>query len=222
MQGVVWEHSAHDELTSETPVSTAVHELSYNRRLQASQVKLSLGITVLQQYDYGYGEFNTSSGSVDTSKNNGQIGKVTATIGTTAQWSQGFSYDELGRLANVTEHQGSAMTTSNYSQSYTYDRYGNRFQTSNSTLRLQTVDSSEIVAATNRFIATGSTPTTYDEAGNITTDTKFRSLKYLYDANGRQSEVKALDNTSLQTSAYDCAGQRVQTTAGSVTRTMVY
>jgi RHS repeat-associated protein len=215
-------YSAHGGLTSETFGNTAVHELSYNRRLQASQVKLSLGSTVLQQYDYGYGEFNTSSGSVDTSKNNGQIGKVTSTIGTTAQWNQGFSYDELGRLANVTEHQGSAMTTSNYSQSYTYDRYGNRFQTANTTLGVQTVSSTEIVAATNRFIATGSTPTTYDEAGNITTDTKFRSLKYLYDANGRQSEVKALDNTTLQTSVYDCAGQRVQTTAGSVTRTMVY
>ena len=215
-------YSAHGGLTSETFGNTAVHELSYNRRLQASQVKLSLGSTVLQQYDYGYGEFNTSSGSVDTSKNNGQIGKVTGTIGTTTQWNQGFSYDELGRLSNMTEHQGSAMTTSNYSQSYTYDRYGNRFQTANTTLGLQTVSSSEIVASTNRFIATGSTPTTYDEAGNITTDTKFRSLKYLYDANGRQNEVKALDNTSLQTSVYDCAGQRVQTSAGSVTRTMVY
>lgn len=215
-------YSAHGGLTSETFGNTAVHELSYNRRLQASQVKLSLGSTVLQQYDYGYGEFNTSSGSIDTSKNNGQIGKVTGTIGTTAQWNQGFSYDEPGRLANVTEHASSAMTTVNYSQSYTYDRYGNRFQTANSTLGLQTVSSTEIVASTNRFIATGSTPTTYDEAGNITTDTKFRSLKYFYDANGRQNEVKALDDTSLQTSVYDCAGQRVQTTAGSVTRTMVY
>lgn len=83
----------------------------------------------MQQYDYGYGEFNTANGTTDTSKNNGQIGKVTGTIGTTAKWNQGFSYDELGRLANVTEHQGNAMTTSNYSQSYTYDRYGNRFQT---------------------------------------------------------------------------------------------
>ena len=215
-------YSAHGGLTSETFGNAAVHELSYNRRLQASQVKLSLGSTVLQQYDYGYGEFNTSSGSVDTSKNNGQIGKVTGTIGTTAQWNQGFSYDELGRLANVTEHQGSAMTTSNYSQNYAYDRYGNRSQSANTTLGLQAVSSSEILAATNRFIATGSTPTTYDEAGNITTDTKFRGLKYEYDANGRQSEVKALDDTSLQTSVYDCAGQRVQTTAGSVTRTMVY
>src|SRR6184192_1912143 len=108
---------------------------------------------------------------------------------------------------------------------YTYDRYGNRLQsgsTDNFGVSFTAVTSSEINSATNRFINSGSTPTTYDEAGNIMTDTKFRSLKYLYDANGRQSEVKALDNTSLQTSVYDCAGQRVQTAAGSVTRTMVY
>jgi len=105
-------------------------------------------------------------------KNNGQIGKVSGTIGATAQWNQGFSYDELGRLSNVTEHQGSAMTTQSYSQSYTYDVYGNRFQSANTTLGLPAVSSSEINAATNRFINSGSTPTTYDAAGNITTDDK--------------------------------------------------
>src|SRR5207248_259390 len=63
---------------------------------------------------------------------------------------------------------------------------------------------------------------TYDAAGNITIDTKFRNLKYEYDANGRQTAAKLLDNTSVESSVYDCAGQRVQTTAGSVVRTMVY
>jgi RHS repeat-associated protein len=43
-----------------------------------------------------------------------------------------------------------------------------------------------------------------------------------YDGNGRQTAVKLLDDTSVQSSVYDCAGQRVQTTAGSSTRTMVY
>jgi YD repeat-containing protein len=104
-------YAAQGALTSENWGNTAVHTLAYNRRLQASQVKLTLNSTVLQQYDYGYGEFNTSSGAVDTSKNNGQIGKIDGTIGTTPQWNQGFSYDELGRLSNVTEHLGSTMTT---------------------------------------------------------------------------------------------------------------
>jgi RHS repeat-associated protein len=218
-------YADHGGLQSETFGNGMVHGLDYNRRLQAKQVTLkqnSGATTPLQQYDYGYGEFNASTGNVDTSKNNGQIGKVSGTIGSTAQWNQGFSYDELGRLANVAEHQGSTMTTQTYSQGYTYDRYGNKFQSANTTLGVPAVSSSEINAATNRFITSGSTPTTYDAAGNISTDTKFRSLKYDYDANGRQTAAKLLDNTNVQSSVYDCAGQRVQTTAGSSTRTMVY
>ena len=215
-------YAAQGGLTSETFGNTAMHTMTYNRRMQASQVKLSLSSTVLQQYDYGYGQFDISSGDVDTSKNNGQIGKVLATIGTTAQWNQGFSYDELGRLSNVTEHQGSSMSTQTYSQGYTFDRYGNRFQSANSTLGLQAVSSTDINAATNRFITTGSTPTTYDAAGNITTDTKFRGMNYGYDANGRMTSAGTTDSTDSQTSVYDCAGQRVQTVANGVTRTMVY
>src|SRR5437016_5889647 len=74
-------------------------------------------------------------------------------------------------------------------------------------------------ASTNRFVSSAAT---YDYAGNITIDTKFRSFKYEYDANNRQTAVKLLNDASVQTSVYDCAGQRVQTTANSVTRTMVY
>jgi RHS repeat-associated protein len=213
-------YAPHGGLSSETWGNTSVHAMSYNRRLQPSQAKLSLGSTVLQQYDYGYGEFNTSTGAVDTSKNNGQIGKTDGTIGATAQWNQGLSYDELGRLSNIAEHQGNTMTTSTYSQGYTFDRYGNRFQSANSTLALPAVSSSDINASTNRFITSGSTPTTYDAAGNITQDTKFRGLTYAYDANGRQTS--ASNGTWTETQTYDAAGQRVQTSVSSTTRTMVY
>jgi hypothetical protein len=34
--------------------------------------------------------------------------------------------------------------------------------------------------------------------------------------------VKLANDTSVQSAVYDCSGQRVQTTANSVTRTMVY
>ncbi|MFZ0751281.1 MAG: DUF4214 domain-containing protein, partial [Pyrinomonadaceae bacterium] len=215
-------YAAHGGLTSETWGNTAVHTMSYNRRLQGSQVKLMLSSTVLQQYDYSYGAFNTSNGAVDTSKNNGQIGKIDGTIGATAQWNQGFSYDELGRLSNVVEYQGSGMSTQTYSHGYTFDRYSNRFQSANSTLGLIGVSSSEVVASTNRFINSGSTPTTYDASGNITQDTKFRSMNYAYDANGRQTSASSTYNDAQQSSVYDCAGQRVQTSGNGVTRAMVY
>jgi len=210
-------YAAHGGLASETWGNTAVHAMSYNRRLQASQAKLSMGTTAKQQYDYSYGQFNTSTGAVDTSKNNGQIGKIDGAIDGSAQWNQGFSYDELGRLSNVTEHPSSSMGTETYSQGYTYDRYGNRFQSANSTLGLPAVSSSDITAGTNRFV---SGVASYDAAGNITTDSKFRSLTYAYDANGRQTS--ASNGSFTETQTYDCAGERVQTSVYSVTRTMVY
>lgn len=212
-------YAPHGGLTSETWGNASVHTMAFNRRLQPSQIKLTLSGTVQQQYDYSYGEFNTSSGAVDASKNNGQIGKIDATIGTTAQWNQGFSYDELGRLTNVREHQGSSMLTQTYSQSYGYDRYGNRTQSLNSLLALPAVSTGDYDTTNNnnRFV---STVATYDAAGNILADAKFRSLTYTYDANGRQKS--ASNGTWTQTQVYDCAGQRVQTTVGSTTRTMVY
>jgi hypothetical protein len=113
------------------------------------------------------------------------------------------------------------MSTTTYSHGYTYDIYGNRRQSSNGTLGLGAISASDYDTSPNRNRFTSSVAT-YDAAGNITEDLKFRSLKYAYDANGRQKEVKLLDNTSIQTSVYDCTGQRVQTAAGSVTRTMIY
>jgi uncharacterized protein DUF4214 len=47
-------------------------------------------------------------------------------------------------------------------------------------------------------------------------------MNYTYDANGRQLSAAAMDSDLSQTSVYDCAGQRVQTTSFSATRTMVY
>jgi RHS repeat-associated protein len=214
-------YAPHGGLTSENWGNTAVHTMTYNRRLQASQVKLTLSI-VQQQYDYSYGEFNTSSGNVDTTKNNGQIGKILGTIGATAQWNQGFTYDELGRLSNITEHQSSTMSTLTFSQSYGYDRYGNRTQSANSTLGLPSVASSDYDTTNNnnRFV---SSVASYDNSGNILHDSKFRGMNYSYDANGRMISTSGTGFT--QTSTYDCAGQRVQTAVtyvGTSYRTFVY
>lgn len=205
-------------LASETWGNTAVHTQTFNRRLQTNQVKLTVSSTVQQQYDYSYGEFNQSTGAVDTTKNNGQIGKINSTIGMTAQWNQGFSYDALGRLSNVVEYQGSSMSTQTYAQGYSYDRYGNRTQSANGTLGLPAVSTSDYDSTNNNRFA--SSIANYDAAGNITSDAKFRSLTYTYDANGRQKSAN--NGTWTQTQVYDCAGQRVQTSVGSTTRTMLY
>ncbi len=219
---------AHGGLKSETWGNGAVHSLSYNRRLQPSEVKLkqSASGSELQRYNYSYGQVTQATGSIDTSKNNGQIGRIDGFINgaATREWDQRFVYDALGRLSTAAEYQQGNNGSLTWSQQYTYDRWGNRFQSGsgNSGVGYTAVVTSEIDAATNRFIASGSTPTTYDAAGNITTDTKFRGMNYSYDANGRQSFAELSNHSNQQTSVYDSAGQRVQTTANGVTRTMVY
>ena len=215
-------------LLSETWGNGAVRSIGYNNASQVSQIKLkqSSSGSELQRYDYLYGEVTQSTGSVDKSKNNGQIGRVDGVINgsSTKEWDQRFSYDELGRLSIAAEYQQGTGSSPTWKQEFTYDRYGNRFQSGsgNTPLNYTPVVSSDITASTNRFITSGSTPVTYDAAGNITQDAKFRFLNYTYDAEGRQVSVAAIDSDLSQTSVYDCVGQRVQTTSFNTTRTMVY
>ena len=63
----------------------------------------------------------------------------------------------------------------------------------------------------------------YDDAGNIITDQKFRQLKFQYDANNRQKQYSNLDDTGVVMSIYDAGGQRVATQVGGVlTNVCVY
>lgn len=110
------------------------------------------------------------------------------------------------------------MSSQTYSHSYSYDRFGNRAQSTNSTLGLPAVSLSDYSTSTNRFVSN----VTYDNAGNITQDNKSRGLSYSYDANGRMTLADSVNNDGYQTSIYDCAGRRVQTTSNAGTRTMVY
>lgn len=221
-------YAASGALASETWGNGAVHSIAYNNAMQVSQIKLkqSSSGSELQRYDYLYGEVTQSSGSVDKSKNNGQIGRIDGIINgsSTKEWDQRFTYDELGRLSIASEYQQGTGSTATWKQEFTYDRYGNRFQSGsgNTGVGFTPIVSSDITASSNRFITSGSTPVTYDASGNITQDAKFRNLNYTYDANGRQLSVAAIDSDLAQTSVYDAAGQRVQTTSFGVTRTMVY
>jgi RHS repeat-associated protein len=218
----------HGGLKSETWGNGAVHSQSYNRRLQISELKLKQSITgsELQRYNYSYGQVTQNSGSVDTSKNNGQVGRIDSFINgaATKEWDHRFVYDSLSRISTAAEYQQGNNSALTWQAQYTYDRYGNRFQSGsgNFGITYTPVLNTDIVESTNRFVTSGLTPTTYDAGGNITTDTKFRGMNYSYDANGRQTFAERTDHTSAQTSVYDCAGQRVRTTANGVTRTMVY
>ena len=64
---------------------------------------------------------------------------------------------------------------------------------------------------------------TYDDAGNITVDSKFRNLQFQYDANNRQKQSANSDGSGAVVSVYDAGGQRVATqVGGALTNILVY
>lgn len=181
------------------------------------------GTSVLQKYDYGYGQID-GSGNLDTTKNNGQLGRIESYIGTAKQWTQKFSYDSIGRLAESKEYRGDTNALT-YKQTFDFDRFGNLYRkaTSNNPtgqenpLPFTSIEETDISKATNRF----TTETAYDDAGNVVTDDKFRSMGFSYDANGRM--VKAT-KTSVpdSNSVYDAAGLRVAERFNDIWRFLVY
>ena len=219
-------YEPHGGLSAETWGNGAVHSIAYNRSLQVGEIKLkqSASGAELQRFNYFYGTVNQSNGSVDTTKNVGQIGRIDSHINASKQWEQRFSYDSIGRLSTAAEYQQGNNSLLTWQSQYTFDRYGNRFQSGagNSGVGFTPVITTDIDSARNRFISTGNQPIFYDAAGNITQDLKFRGANYSYDANGRQTFSERDDHTNQQTSVYDCSGQRVQITANGTTRQMVY
>jgi RHS repeat-associated protein len=108
---------------------------------------------------------------------------------------------------------------------FDYDKFGNLYRknASNPTagqenpIGFVSIEDADINKATNRF----TTQTTYDDAGNVITDNKFRTSNFAYDANGRM--IKAT-KASLPdaTSIYDASGMRVAEQVNDVWRFLIY
>jgi RHS repeat-associated protein len=131
-----------------------------------------------------------------------------------------LTYDSLGRLSQAAEYRGDNNQLT-WQAHYDYDRYGNRQQyQQNINVAFTPVLPADVDTNRNRFISTGPTPTTYDPAGNILSDAKFRFLSYGYDANNRQTSASGTGVS--QTAVYDGLGQRVQTSGTGAPRQMVY
>ena len=79
------------------------------------------------------------------------------------------------------------------------------------------IEDSDISKSTNRF----ATNTAYDDAGNVVTDNKFRTMGFNYDANGRM--VKATKTSTPDAlSVYDAAGLRVAEKVNDVRRFLIF
>ncbi len=210
-------------LESMTLGNGTTYAMSYSdTRLQLSSITLTQGTNTVQRYDYKYGQVNMADGTVDASKNDGQLARIEGTAGSQRLWQQRFSYDSLGRLASAGEYRGDTLSQT-YLLAYDYDSFGNRYQkqarNQNNPVSQSWVEDGSYSLTTNRF----NSGVTYDEAGNVTLDSRFRSRSFLYDANNRQKQSSNLDGTAAVQSVYDGAGHRVAVKAnGVLTNLMVY
>jgi len=150
----------------------------FNSNRQITQVGLGNSATDTGQWrvNYEYGELQTN-GTVDSTKNNGNLAKQTIdvpTIGTVAGFTatQSYTYDALDRLKSAAETIGGNQT---WKQTFIYDRFGNKnFDTGNTTIQsnesaIPKVVNPEILTSNNRFKE--------DQDGDSQPD-------YLYDASG--------------------------------------
>ncbi len=196
--------------------NNTVQTFGLNERLQIQNQELKRGAETLQKYLYGYGQIDTSTGIIAANSNNGQLAKVESYIGTAKQWEQRFGYDSLGRLNESREIRGDNSSLT-YKQVFDFDRFGNMYRkAANNNPSGQanplpytpieeatTAGRGDIEKADNRF----RTNTSYDNAGNVVTDNKFRTMGFSYDANGRMVKATKV-STPDALSVYDAAGMR--------------
>ncbi len=203
---------------------------SYNDRFQMVSQSLTKDSNMLQKYDYGYGQLD-GNGNLDVTKNNGQLARIESFIGTNKQAVQKFKYDELGRLKESAEYRGDNNNLT-YKQVFDFDRFGNLYRktANNPTAGQQNPiayspieeatapGTGDIDKSTNRF----RTDTTYDEAGAVVSDTKFRNMNFKYDANGRMVKAQNIANSANALTVYDALGNRVATKINDVWQYTIY
>jgi RHS repeat-associated protein len=208
--------------------NTRWETMSYNARLQPTQIGLGTSATdtSLWKTEYSYGELNTSNGTVDAAKNNGNIAKqvITAPNATTGQpavvFTQHYTYDQLNRLKSGVEPN---VSTDNWKQTFNYDRFGNRtFDTSNTTIPAQNCTTALCNPTANTSSNKFSTSDGYgyDSAGNMTANAAGES--FVYDAENKQVKYFTAGNANNGTNlpnatyGYDGDGRRVRKTSTSI------
>lgn len=198
---------------------------TFNSRLQPTQIALGATPTAtnLLKLNYSYGDWN--GGSIDATKNNGNIVQQIITVPTVGvnngfTATQKYYYDSLNRIDDATED----ISGQTWRQDFTYDRYGNRnFQEANTTTLPKncgtspnfTVCTSEVPIVNPAAIATTNKLTgyIYDSSGNTTQDAELR--KFTYDGENKQVKVETVNSGGTVTGTvgeyiYDGDGKRIK------------
>lgn len=189
-----------------------------NARLQVTEFKLgtTAGASNVWKLTNEYGELQ-SGGTVDGTKNNGDIAKQTVTFsGLTNPFVQAFKYDSLNRLIEAKETVNGTQT---WIQNWGYDRYGNRATFTQNVLGNTAVSNPSTSASTNRFAEKAYT---YDKNGNITVDPVAGGRSFVFNGDNRPTEVKDSSNATIGTYNYDGQGKRVKKVTGTESTVFVY
>ncbi len=208
-------------LSSMTLGNGTTQTFGFNDRLQMNLQEMKRGTEVLQKYTYNYGELDAGA----TLKNNGKLEQVESFIGNNKQWTQKFSYDSIGRLAEAKEFRGDKGNLT-YKQKFDYDRFGNLYRKNalnptagqENPLPFAPIEDADVSKQTNRFTAN----TQYDDAGNVIQDTKYRNQNFWYDANGRMYKTAGTLSQNQSNAVYDALGGRVATKVDGVWTFFVY
>ena len=80
------------------------------------------------------------------------------------------------------------------------------------------IEDGDIGKTSNRFTSN----TTYDDAGNVTTDSKYRNMNFWYDANGRMYKTTSTISSGQSNTVYDASGQRVAQQIDGVWQFYIY
>ena len=222
LNGVSFNYTANGMTSQMTLGNGTTESFTMNERFQLTSQSLTRGSEVVQKYNYNYGDLDSSSNL----KNNGKLEQIESFIGSNKQWTQNFRYDSIGRLKEAQEKRGDTNALT-YKQVFDFDRFGNLYRklASNPTTGQQNplptswIEDTHIDKNTNRF--TTATGTSYNEAGQVTQDNKFREMGFAYDANGRVVKATRANTPDAHT-VYDALGNRVATKINDVWQYMIY
>jgi len=194
------------------------HRLRYNVRgqlydvrvssVQADELNWNRGCLAFYYGGAAWGESGPANNGNLTTQQHFAPGDEA--ISSYSMMQQNYAYDSLNRLAWMGEYANGQTLVD--AQSYSFDRYGNKTTSASWNLPYKqfTVD-----AGTNRLLVpSGQSGTmTYDNAGNLTTDTYSGSaVSRVYDAENRMKSETQAGSVVAGSYVYDGDGRRVKRT----------
>jgi RHS repeat-associated protein len=191
----------------------------YNSRLQLTEIALGTQPTdgSLWKQNYEFGEID-ANGNVNTSKNTGNIAKLTNSFNGLAQpFVQTFKYDLLNRITEAKELNNGTTT---WQQAWNYDRFGNRTSFNSQAIGQTAITTTpNIDPNTNRFVS----GVQYDKAGNIVQDSVNGQLRtFVFNGDNKQVQVKDASGNPIGTYYYNGEGKRVKKSTASETTIFAY